>query len=163
MLTCRRAREAHVLNPVGGFSDWTAIAPRNLRMSEPTWRLAATDRYYDEFAPASFRWLTQIGGRKFKEQPQWHRELSLSVQAGRHSPAEAVPLCFRRPAVAKDRVRFFGVPLLVAAGYLPYASPFPGNPDHADIRALILDNDPELHITWWAREDRVTLQELARE
>ncbi|MGK2880836.1 MAG: hypothetical protein ACSLE6_08590 [Mycobacterium sp.] len=132
-------------------------------MTEPTWRQAAVDRHYDELAPVSFRWLTQIGGRTFKEQPAWHSELSLSAQSGRHSAAAAVPLCFRRPARPKDRVRFFVVRDLVSAGYLPYASPFPGNPDHADIRAPILDNDPEPHVAWWGRADRVTLQELARD
>jgi hypothetical protein len=131
-------------------------------MSEPTWRLAADGGETSEFDPARFRWLTQVGGRTFKEQPRWHREIVLSMQGGRHNAADAVMLCYRRPSVDKDRVRFLRVADLLASGYWAYPSPVPGNPDHAVVRSPILENDIDLHMAWWAREDRVTLQQLAR-
>ncbi|WP_333894117.1 hypothetical protein [Mycolicibacterium gadium] len=60
-------------------------------------------------------------------------------------------------------MRFFRIHDLIAAGYLAYAAPLPTNPDHAHIRAPIFDEDIELHQAWWEREERVTLQELARD
>jgi hypothetical protein len=132
-------------------------------MTVPTWRLAADDDEQSEFHPVQFRWLTQVGGRTFKEEPRWHRELTLSMQSGRHSAAEAVSLCYRRPWVPKDRVRFFRTADLVAASYLPYIAPVAGNQDHAAVSAPVFSDDADDHMPWWADEGRVTLQELATE
>jgi hypothetical protein len=112
---------------------------------------------------ASRRWVTQVGGPNFNDEPRWHREISLSVMAGRHRPAVAVPMCFRRPVRATDRVRFFRIRELAAAEYLPYPAPSHNNPDHALIRAPIADDKTELHQAWWTHEDRVRLTTLARE
>src|SRR3954467_8515356 len=93
-----------------------------------SWRDAITEQSLPdlESAVTGFarrRWVTQVGGPSFNDEPRWHREISLSVMAGRHSAAVAVPICFRRPVRTADRVRFFRIRELAAATYLPYPAP----------------------------------------
>jgi hypothetical protein len=130
--------------------------------SPESWREATGRFTMPTYDPDEHRWMTQIGGRTFKEEPRWHREISLSVLVGRHSANDAVQVSFRRPAVPKDQVRFFKIAELVVAEYLPHPMPLPEIPDHACIRAPILEDQLERHQAWWARPERVKLQELAR-